>query len=153
MADTNLDNNIPTNEQVAELFDIDTQSGSSDAGSRVPTWEQLKALKDSVGGRKKYTIDKTGQRLPEWVKTEAYPGEVVITSANTGMYQFTIYEVLPDGTNATIGNNYLNNNLEKLPTIVRQALDEIPQTLAPPTASDGYGWFIMPPCDVKLQEF
>lgn len=50
MADTNLDKNIPTNEQVAELFDIDVQSDSSDAGSRVPTWEQLKALKDNMGG-------------------------------------------------------------------------------------------------------
>ena len=70
MADTNFDNKIPTNEQVAELFDIDVQSDSSDVGSRVPTNEQLKALMDSTGGVTVEEVEPTAPNtFPQRIET------------------------------------------------------------------------------------
>lgn len=124
-------------------------------GNEAVTLEQLKMLKDSVAGGKKYKITKNSY-MPEYVKSEASPGEVVVTSVlgASNLYSFHVYEDAGDGSNGQIVEEGMtSSSIDKLPEVVKQAVAEIPQTNVdiPPASRDGYGWFIMPPCDVVLQ--
>ena len=123
-------------------------------GSEPVTLEQFKRAV-SGGGGKKYKITKS-RFMPEYVKAEASPGEVVVTSVlgDNNLYPFYVYEDAGDGsTGKTVEEGRTSRSIDDLPEVVKQAVEEIPQTNAdiPPVADDGYGWFIMPPCDVVLQ--
>ena len=123
-------------------------------GDEVVTVNQFKRAV-SVGGGKKYKITKS-EYMPDYVKDEASPGEVVVTSifGDNDLYSFHVYEDTGDGSTGQIveeGNN--SRSIDNVPEVVKQAVAEMPQTNLdiPPISDDGFGWFIMPPCDVVLQ--
>lgn len=125
-------------------------------GSEAVTLEQFKMLMDSGAGGKKYKITKS-RHMPEYVKAEASPGEVVVTSVlgANNQYAFHVYEDAGNGsTGQIVEEGMTSSSIDNLPEVVKKAVAEIPQTNAdiPPVVTDtGYGWFIMPPCDVVLQ--
>ena len=121
------------------------------------TLSQLKMLETAMGGAggKKYKITKDSL-MPEYVKTEASPGEVVVTSVvgYNDSRSFYVYEDVGDGsTGQIIEEGMTTGYIDKLPEVVKQAVAEIPQmnVPVPEPSSDDYGWFIMPPCDVVLR--
>lgn len=124
-------------------------------GNEAVTLEQLKMLKDSVAGGKKYKITKNSY-MPEYVKSEASPGEVVVTHVpEDGLtYSFYVYEDAGDGSNGQIVEGGMtSSSIDELPEVVKQAVAEIPQVnapISPPVGMVECGWFIMPPCDVVL---
>ena len=116
-------------------------------GSEAVTLEQLKMLGDSVAGGKKYKI-RYARFIPSWVKTEAYPGEVIIlVNDQANRYEYSVYD---DSYDLPVCNPVSADNLDRLPPCVKEALADIPRTNAAPPAADGYAWFIMPPCDVVI---
>lgn len=115
-------------------------------GSEAVTLEQLKMLGDSVAGGKKYKIRYTG--MPTWIKTEAYPGEVIITANDqANRYEYIVDD---DSYHLPVCRPVSADTLDRLPPCVKEALADIPRTNAAPPAADGYAWFIMPPCDVVI---
>ena len=129
----------------------------SATGTEVVTLSQLKMLETAMGGAggKKYKITKDSL-MPEYVKTEASPGEVVVTSVvgYNDSRSFYVYEDVGDGsTGQIIEEGMTTGYIDKLPEVVKQAVAEIPQmnVPVPEPSSDDYGWFIMPPCDVVLR--
>ena len=119
-------------------------------GSEAVTLEQLKMLGDSVAGGKKYKI-RYARFIPSWVKTEAYPGEVIILANDQGnRYGYLIYD---ESCDLPVCQPSSADNLDDLPPCVKEALTDIPRTNAAPPADDGYAWFIMPPCDVVIYEY
>lgn len=129
----------------------------SATGTEVVTLSQLKMLETAMGGAggKKYKITKDSL-MPEYVKTEASPGEVVVTSVvgYNDSRSFYVYEDVGDGsTGQIIEKGMTTGYIDELPEVVKQAVAEIPQmnVPVPEPSSDDYGWFIMPPCDVVLR--
>ena len=128
----------------------------SATGTEVVTLEQLKMLSDSGAGGKKYKI-KSG--LPTQVQSSASAGDVVITAAGRDVVDYTVQELVEEGQSLAkiISEPHMSASyasIDDLPQIVQDALANMPQTMAVPSpASDGYSWFIMPPCDVFLQRY
>lgn len=118
-------------------------------GGEAVTLKQFKRAV-SGGGGKKYKI-RYSDPMPAWIKTEACPGEVIIT-ANDQANRYG-YLIKDDSCDLLVCEHLYADNLDDLPPCVKEALADIPQTNAPPSAGDGYAWFIMPPCDVVLYPY
>lgn len=123
------------------------------SGNEDVTLKQFKvwaSKQGGGGGGKKYKIRYSGI-VPTWIKTEAYPGEVIII-ANDQANRYG-YSICDDSCDLTVCNPSSADTLDYLPPCVKEALADIPQTNAAPPAEDGYAWFIMPPCDVVLYPY
>ena len=127
----------------------------SATGTEVVTLEQLKMLGDTLGGGaggKKYKIE-TSEDFSTQVQSSASAGDVVITAAGGDAVYYHVYELTEDGSSEKIiSDSSQTVSIDNLPQVVQDALANMSQTMAvPPPASNGYSWFIMPPCDVYLQ--
>lgn len=137
--------------QAAKALDVDTQNSGA-TGDESVRLRQLKMLRDSGAGGKKYKIEAGG--LPTQVQSSASAGDVVITAAGDGVVSYLVLELTEDESlGKTISQSYRSDSsasIDDLPQVVQDALANIPQTMAPPPTDPGYSWFIMPPCDVYL---
>ena len=140
--------------QAAEALGVEAQTSGATGGEAVRL-RQLKMLRDSGAGGKKYKIE---GELPTQVQSSASAGDVVITAAGSDVIDYSVLELVEEGQRSgkKISNGYAsptNASIDDLPQIVQDALSSIPQTMAPPPTRNGYSWFIMPPCDVFLQPY
>lgn len=143
--------------QTAKALGIEAQTSGATGGEAV-SLRQLKMLRDSGTGGKKYKIETDGL-LPSQVQSSASAGDVVITAAGSSVREYRVLELVEEDPSSgkEISISYetqANVTIGDLPQVVQDALANMPQTMAvPPATSDGYSWFIMPPCDVFLQVY
>lgn len=147
-------NEAVTIAQAAKALDVDAQNSGA-TGDESVRLRQLKILRDSGAGGKKYKIETDGV-FPYQIQSSASAGDVVITAAGSGVIDYVVLELVENspGLGKKISLPYVtssNATIGDLPQIVQDALANMPQTMAPPPTRDGYSWFIMPPCDVFLQ--
>lgn len=149
-------NEAVTLSQLASALDI-TPTSSGATGNEIVTLSQLKTLVDSKF--KKYTVnveigDSTSpsselinQTFHHDPRGYYYPGDVVILENRYIAYIIYIYE---ESTRNLISDksSIFTREMSDCPEIVKAAIEKIPQTFAPPVSSEGYSWFIMPPCNV-----
>lgn len=140
--------------QAAEALDVEAQTSGA-TGNEAVRLRQLKMLRDSGAGGKKYKIEGA---LQTQVQSSASAGDVVITAAGSGVVDYSVLELVEEnpGSGKKISNSYetpTNAAIDDLPQIVQDALANMPQTMAAPPTKNGYSWFIMPPCDVFLQPY
>ena len=138
--------------QAAEALDVDAQNSGA-TGDEAVRLRQLKMLRDSGAGGKKYKIVTDGS-FPTQVQSSASAGDVVITAAGSGAVDYYVLELVEENPNSgkIISLQYETSSIDDLPQIVQDALANIPQTMSVPEPPRiGYSWFIMPPCDVFLQ--
>ena len=139
--------------QAAKALDVDAQTSGA-TGDEAVRLRQLKMLRDSGAGGKKYKIEGR-ESLPTQVQSSASAGDVVITAAGNDVVSYNVHELTEDGSLGEVVSQSVksasNASIDNLPQVVQDALANIPQTMAPPPTRSGYSWFIMPPCDVFLQ--
>ena len=129
----------------------------STTGKEAVTLSQLKMLEQQLGGGaggKKYKIE-VSEDFPTQVQSSASAGDVVITAAGDGVVDYNVLEGSSSGK--VISGGYSSASyasIDDLPQVVQDAIANMPQTMAVPSpVSNGYSWFIMPPCDVFLQRY
>lgn len=136
--------------QVAEALGVEVQTSGATGGEAVRL-RQLKMLRDSGAGGKKYKIE-ASSAFPTSVQPSACAGDVVITAAGDGVVSYSVCESDSNGPVILYGKESSSTaSIDELPKVVQDALANIPQTMAAPTTKPGYSWFIMPPCDVYLE--
>lgn len=146
-------NEIVSIAQAAEALGIEAQTSGATGGEAVRL-RQLKMVRDSGAGGKKYKIETDGGFLYQ-VQSSASAGDVVITAAGRDVIDYSVLELIENSPSLgkKISNSYTtpeDATIDDLPQIVQEALANTPQIMAPPPTRYGYSWFIMPPCDVFL---
>lgn len=142
--------------QAAEALDVEAQTSGA-TGGEIVRLRQLKMLRDSGAGGKKYKIE-TSRYFPTQVQSSASAGDVVITAAGNAVTVYYVRELVEEDPNSgkIISNQFAapqGASIDDLPQIVQDALANIPHTMAPSLTETGYSWFIMPPCDVYLESY
>lgn len=135
-------------------------SNMAATGKEAVTLEQLKMLEQQLGGAggKKYKIVASVE-FPTQVQSSASAGDVVITAAGDDVVDYMVQELVEEDPSSgkIISEGYSSASyasIDDLPQIVQDAIANMTQTMAvPPPPSNGYSWFIMPPCDVFLQRY
>lgn len=147
-----------TAEKLAYL--ADTKTAIKDAivakGVEVPEGTTFRQYAEKIGEIKQssssdvlYKVD-VGVGLDPWYPLEAKAGQYVFTTSGSISGDVYIY-----GTN----RNYIATaaftvpTKENLPPKIQEALNSIPQTYAPPVATSGYRYFVMPEEDVYIQYY
>lgn len=144
-------NEVASIAQTAKALGVEAQTSGATGGEAVRL-RQLKMLRDSGAGGKKYKIEGVGV-FPTQVQSSASAGDVVITAAGSGVIDYVVLELVENSPSLgkIITRPFVTMAIGDLPQVVQDALANMPQTMAPPPTRDGYSWFIMPPCDVFLQ--
>lgn len=138
--------------QAAEALGIEAQTSGATGGEAVRL-RQLKMLRDSGAGGKRYKIEASSS-FPTSVQPSACAGDVVITAAGDGVVSYSVYESDANGPVILYGKESSQiASIDELPKVVQDALANIPETMAGPITRPGYSWFIMPPCDVFLMSY
>lgn len=147
-------NEVASIAQAAEALGVEAQASGA-TGDEAVRLRQLKMLRDSGAGGKKYKIE-TAVGFPSQVQSSASAGDVVITAAGSDVsYYYWVRELSEEGpySGKIISSQYITSpdaSIDDLPQVVQDALANMPQTMVPPATKGVYSWFIMPPCDVIL---
>ena len=149
-------NEVASIAQTAKALGVEAQTSGATGGEAV-SLRQLKMLRDSGAGSKKYKIV-SSEVLPTQIQSSASAGDVVITAAGSGVTDYSVRELVEEDplSGKVISSQSIslpNATIDDLPQIVQDALANMPQTMAPPVTKDGYSWFIMPPCDVFIEAY
>lgn len=109
--------------------------------------EKIGEIKQSSSSDVLYKVN-FGGGLDPWYPLEAKAGQYVFTTSGSISGAVNIYSTNMNYL-ATVAITVYTK--EDLPPKIQEALNSIPQTYAPPPATSGYRYFVMPEEDVFIQ--